>query len=85
MRGRRSGPLAGKTVVFTGALGRMTRNRAKRLVEELGGHAALTVSRNTDLVVAGSAAGSKLRQARAAGVPVISEREFLALAERTAI
>jgi DNA ligase (NAD+) len=81
---RRPGPLAGKTVVFTGALEGLTRNRAERLVEELGGHAARTVSRNTDLVVAGSAAGSKLRQARAAGVLVISQREFLALAERMA-
>jgi DNA ligase (NAD+) len=81
---RRPGPLAGKTVVFTGALEGLTRNRAERLVEDLGGHAARTVTRNTDLVVAGSAAGSKLRQARAAGVLVISEREFLALAERTA-
>jgi DNA ligase (NAD+) len=81
---RRPGPLAGKTVVFTGALEEMTRNRAEQLVEHLGGQAARNVSQNTDLVVAGSAAGSKLRQARAAGVPVMSEREFLALAERTA-
>jgi len=84
MRGRRSGPLAGKTVVFTGALEGMTRDRAERRVEELGGRAARTVSRHTDLVVAGSTAGSKLRQARAAGVPVMSEREFVALAGRTA-
>jgi DNA ligase (NAD+) len=76
--------LAGTTVVFTGALEGMTRERAERLVEELGGHASRTVTRNTDLVVAGSAAGSKLRQAHAADVLVVSEREFVALARRTA-
>lgn len=81
---RRSGPLAGQTVVFTGALEGMTRERAEQLVEELGGHAARTVTRNTDLVVAGSAAGSKLRQAHAAGVLVMSDHEFVALARRTA-
>ena len=84
MRGRRPGPLAGKTVVFTGALEGMTRDRAERLVEELGGHAARTVTRHTNLVVTGSATGSKLRQARATGVPIMSEREFVALAGPTA-
>ena len=84
MRGRRSGALAGKTVVFTGALEGMTRGRAERLIEKLGGHVARTVSQNTDLVVVGAAPGRKLRQARAARVPVMSEREFQALAGRTA-
>jgi DNA ligase (NAD+) len=84
-RGRRPGPLAGKTVVFTGALEGMTRDRAERLVDELGGHAARAVTRNTDLVVAGPGAGSKLRHARAAHVSVISEQEFEALAERTGV
>ena len=80
MRRQRPGPLAGKTVVFTGALKAMTRDRAERLVEAVGGHAARTVTRNTDLVVAGAAPGAKLRQARTAGVPVMSERKFVALA-----
>jgi DNA ligase (NAD+) len=80
MRSRRSGPLAGKTVVFTGALEGMTRDRAERLVQELGGHSARAVSHTTDLVVVGSTPGAKLRRARAAGVPVMTEREFVTLA-----
>jgi DNA ligase (NAD+) len=80
MRSRRSGPLAGKTVVFTGALEGMTRDRAERVVHELGGRAARTVSHRTDLVVVGATPGAKLRKARAAGVPVMTEREFMSLA-----
>jgi DNA ligase (NAD+) len=84
MRGGRSGPLAGKTVVFTGALTAMTRDRAERLVEALGGHAARTVTRNTDWVIAGALPGTKLREARGAGVPVMTERRFMALASHRA-
>lgn len=67
---------AGKTVVFTGTLTGMTRSDAEALVEREGGHTVSSVSRKTDLVVAGENAGSKLQKARSLGVPVISEEEF---------
>lgn len=84
VHGRRPGPLAGQTVVFTGALEGMTREQAEHLVEQLGGHPMRNVSRTTDLVVAGTAPGAKLERARAAGAAVISEREFVDLAGRRA-
>jgi DNA ligase (NAD+) len=74
---RRAGPLAGKTVVFTGTLDAMTRRDAERLVDRLGGRAGGTIGRHTHLVVAGRAPGAKLQQARAAGGQILSEREFL--------
>lgn len=77
--GEPAGPVAGKTIVFTGALEHLTRERAEELVEELGGRAASSVSRKTDLVVAGEGAGSKLAKARELGIPVMSEAEFLDL------
>ncbi len=76
-------PLEGKTVVFTGALSSMTRFEAQSLVERLGGKASSSVSSRTDLVVAGPGAGSKLQEARRLGVKVISEKEFLAMLQKT--
>jgi DNA ligase (NAD+) len=73
------GRFTGKTFVFTGALTRFTRDDAKALVEQEGGHAAGSVSKKTDYVVAGSEAGSKLDKARSLGVKVLSEEEFLDL------
>ena len=79
---RESGPFAGKTVVFTGALQRMTRDEAQGLVYKLGGNPSSSVSGSTDLVVAGEKAGSKLDKARSLGVPVISEDDFLEMVKQ---
>ena len=72
-------PVAGKTVVFTGKLERTTREEAKARAEALGAKVAGAVSRKTDLVVAGPGAGSKLKNAEAFGVQVISEDDWLTL------
>ena len=71
------GTLAGKTVVVTGTLERFTRQDVEDLIHRLGGKAASSVSRNTDLVVAGEEPGSKLERARELGIEILSEREFL--------
>ena len=69
--------LAGKTVVVTGTLPTLSRNDAKSLIEANGGKAAGSVSKKTDYVLAGEAAGSKLTKAQELGIPVIDEAEFL--------
>lgn len=69
-------PLKGKVFVFTGALESMTREEAKRLVEQLGGIAASSVSRRVDYVVVGKDPGSKYDRARALGLKIIDEEEF---------
>jgi DNA ligase (NAD+) len=74
-------PLAGMTVVVTGTLPGRTREEAKAIVESLGGRVASGVSRKTDLVVAGTAAGSKLAKAGELGIKIIGPEEFERLAQ----
>jgi len=68
--------LAGKTFVLTGTLAHLTRDQAKKMIEDAGGKVTGSVSKKTDYVVAGSDAGSKLDKARELGVAVIDEKEM---------
>ncbi|EMD8241819.1 NAD-dependent DNA ligase LigA [Salmonella enterica] len=72
-------PFAGKTVVLTGSLSQMSRDDAKARLVELGAKVAGSVSKKTDLVIAGEAAGSKLAKAQELGINVIDEAEMLRL------
>jgi DNA ligase (NAD+) len=76
---RRRSAVAGKTVVFTGTLEEMTRDEAEAMAEQLGAKAAGSVSKNTDYVVAGPGAGSKLVKAQELGVAVLTEDQWFAL------
>ena len=70
-------PIAGKTLVLTGTLPTLKRDQAAALIEAAGGKVSGSVSKKTDFVVAGEAAGSKLEKAQALGVAVLSEEELL--------
>ena len=72
---------AGMTFVLTGALEHFTRDQAAALIEERGGKAASSVSKKTTYVVAGEAAGSKLRKAQELGISVLTEEEFRSMLE----
>lgn len=72
-------PLEGKTVAFTGRLEAVSRKQAAAIARELGASVSLTVSRDTDLVVAGNDASHKLDAAGKKGIPVVSETEFFEL------
>ena len=77
-------PIAGKTFVLTGTLPTLKRDQAAALIEAAGGKVSGSVSKKTDFVVAGEAAGSKLEKALALGVAVINEGELLAILGDTA-
>ena len=70
------GAFAGKTIVVTGSLQQYSRDEIERLIERLGGRAASSVSKKTDLVVAGESAGSKLEKAKQLGIRILTEDEF---------
>jgi DNA ligase (NAD+) len=72
-------PIAGKTVVFTGTLEKMTRDEAKATAERLGAKISSAVSKKTNYLVAGAEPGSKLGKAKELGVSVLTEDEWLAL------
>jgi DNA ligase (NAD+) len=76
---RTDSAVAGKTVVFTGSLEKMTRDEAKAMAERLGAKVAGSVSKKTDYVVAGPGAGSKLAEAKKHGVATLTENEWFAL------
>jgi len=73
---RSTGPLAGKQIVFTGTLSKFPRSRAEALARDHGAMISTTVSKKTDLLVAGGDPGSKLLRAKKLGVRVLTEREF---------
>lgn len=77
------GVLEGKTLVVTGTLERFTRTEIKELIQQHGGRASSSVSKKTDFLVAGEAAGSKLDKARELGVNVISEDELFEMLNAT--
>jgi DNA ligase (NAD+) len=72
-------PFAGKTFVLTGTLPTLSRDEASALIRQAGGNVTASVSRNTDYVLAGESAGSKLDKARGLGIPVLDEARFRAM------
>ena len=72
-------PFQGKTFVLTGTLQSLTRDEAKARVKRLGGTVSNSVSRKTDFVVAGEDSGSKYDRAKALNIPILNEKEFLAM------
>ena len=73
--------ITGKTFVVTGTLPTLTRNEAKNLIESAGGKVTDSISRNTNYLVVGEKAGSKLKKAQSLGITCISEAEMLQLLE----
>jgi DNA ligase (NAD+) len=74
-----SSPIAGQIVVFTGSLEKMTRSEAKARAEAMGAKVAGSVSKKTDLVVAGPGAGAKLKEAEKLDIKIISEEDWMKL------
>jgi DNA ligase (NAD+) len=84
-RAAAGGPLQGKKVVFTGGLTAIGRKEAKEIVESLGAKVVGSVSKNTDLVIAGEDAGSKLEEAERLKLEVLDEAGFLDLLRRAGV
>jgi DNA ligase (NAD+) len=82
-RPTREGPLAGQTIVFTGALTSMTRREAEELARRLGGRPAASVGPRTGWVVVGAVPGAKYRRAQALGIRTLDERGFVGLSRRS--
>jgi NAD-dependent DNA ligase len=76
-------PFAGKTFVLTGTLPKLSRDDASALIRAAGGDVSSSVSKNTDYVLAGESAGSKLEKAQKLGVKIIDEKEFLRLIDKS--
>ncbi len=81
----RETPLSGKTVVLTGALDSMPREQAKVLIQRAGAKVASSVSKKTDLVIVGKDPGSKYDKAKALGIKMIGEQEFLSLLKQSGV
>jgi DNA ligase (NAD+) len=79
---KRDSPVGGTTVVFTGALEKMTRDEAKAMAERLGAKVSGSVSKKTDYLIAGPGAGSKLKEAQKHGVKVLTEDEWFKLVNK---
>ena len=79
--GADNNPFIGRTIVVTGKLVHFTRNSINAKIEELGATAGSAISKNTDYLVCGEKAGSKLDKARTLGVTVLTEQQFLTMAE----
>ena len=75
-------PLAGQTFVLTGKLSQLTREKAREIIEDLGGMVVSSVSQSTDYIIIGESPGSKLAQAQKLGIPALEESDFLKLIER---
>jgi DNA ligase (NAD+) len=74
-----AGLFAGKTVVVTGSLNKYSRDEIERRIEQLGGRAASSVSKKTDFLIAGEAAGTKLEKAQSLGITILTEADFDAM------
>ena len=74
-------PFTGRTIVVTGTLVNFTRNTINAKIEAIGAKAAGAVSKNTDYLICGENAGSKLDKARALNIPVLTEQQFISMAE----
>ena len=72
----KSGPLLGKTLVLTGTLSKLSRNEAKERIQQAGGHVGSSVSKKTAAVIAGDAAGSKLKRAQELEIPIFDEDDL---------
>ena len=77
----RGNPFAGRTIVVTGKLESFTRDSINAKIESLGAKAGSSVSSNTDYLICGEKAGSKLGKAQSLGIKILSEQQFLGMAK----